>query len=188
MVQDSNYSEPKTTPLANAECYQPVANSVNTAFIFPETLNTSNYAVYDRNASASSYTLTLPTFYDTAGVQCSYVTGEGSITFGTVSGDLPGFVDNTPVVTTGSSTGYLNVSWSASSFLPAATSYDVYYTSGNRLTGTYTVVSNVTSPYTITGLNPNTLYYVRVVPKDSYGQVGYSQAGSAKFIVNLLSI
>ncbi|SPF43467.1 conserved exported hypothetical protein [Candidatus Desulfosporosinus infrequens] len=184
VVQDTNYSESKTTPKTGAECYYPTSNNtnnVNNTFFFPETVNTDSYAVYNRDSSGShSYTLTLPTFTDVNG---NTFTTPGSLSFSTVSGDLPGFLNNTPVVTTGSSSGYLNVSWSASSFSAAATSYDVYYIDstlgGDMLTGSYSGPINTTSTSkTITGLNSGDLYYVRVVPKNSYGKAGYSVAGS----------
>lgn len=174
--QDSNYSD--TTPVTGDECYYPTSDNVsnvNNTFFFPEVVNGNSYACYNRDSSGSySYTLTLPTFTDVNGNTYS---NPGSITFSTVSGDLPGFVNNTPAVTAGTSS--LSVSWSASLFSASASSYDVYYTSGNMLTGTYTLAGNTTTTsYTISGLTSGKKYYVRVVPKNSYGEVGYSLAGS----------
>lgn len=181
VTQDTNYSRAKATPLSGAECYSPVSNSAsgNNAFIFPETVNTDSYAIYNRDSSGShSYTLTLPTFTDVNGHTFS---NPGSITFSTVSGDLPGFL-KAPTVTADANPGQLDVTWSASSFTGSATSYDVYYidsTTGDPLTGQYSVPINTTSTsYNITGLTSGDLYYVRIVPKNSYGEAGYSLTGS----------
>jgi len=175
VVQDSSID---TNAVTGAECYTPHANDAATYFYFPQNGNGSTTTSYNRDYSGSnSYTLTLPSFTD---VDNHTTSNPGSRTFSTVSGDLPGWLDNTPSVSQGVSDGTLDVTWNASLITPTASQFDVYYTDGNKYTGDYIqdIVDSVTGsgPYsiTITGLDNSKSYYVRIVPKNSYGSVGYS--------------
>ncbi|HXH74804.1 MAG TPA: fibronectin type III domain-containing protein [Bacteriovoracaceae bacterium] len=66
--------------------------------------------------------------------------------------------------TTATNATNIQVSWNA---VTGATAYDVLY---GTSTGSYgTTVSNVSSPYTISGLSGNTLYYIVVKARNSVG-------------------
>lgn len=177
VVQDSTID---TSAVSGAECYTPHANDAATYFFFPETGNGNTTTSYNRDSSGSnSYTLTLPSFTD---VDNHTTSNPGSITFSTVSGDLPGWLDNTPTVSSPGA-GQLTVSWTGTVITPTPTSYDVYLwdstSPGNQYTGTYVYIDNTTSTsYTISGLVSGRTYYARIVPKNSYGTVGFSLAGS----------
>lgn len=60
--------------------------------------------------------------------------------------------------TTGISTSSIEVTWNAAA---GASSYDILY---GTVSGTYTTISNVISPYTITGLSSGTNYFIAVMP------------------------
>ena len=78
---------------------------------------------------------------------------------------------------TGATSSSLQVTWSAST---GAVAYDLYY---GTATGTYGApVVGATSPYTITGLSPNTNYYVKIKARNAIG------AGSSLFSVESMQI
>jgi hypothetical protein len=75
------------------------------------------------------------------------------------------------ILTSSPSDGVINLTWSNSQ---NATAYNVTY---GRVSGSYTTtISNVTSPYTITGLTNGVRYYVRVVAVNA--QNGYALSTS----------
>jgi len=182
VVQDSTID---TNAVSGAECYTPHANDAATYFFFPQTGNGSTTTSYNRDYSGSnSYTLTVPSFTD---VDSHTSSNPGSLTFSTVSGDLPGWLDNTPAYVAGDP-DTLTVQWNASTITPVATQFDVYYwnatadPSNTQYNATYTLdnLDSVTGsgPYSITinSLTSGDDYYIRIVPKNSYGTVGYSRA------------
>ncbi len=181
VVQDSTID---TTPTANAECYTPHANAAMTTFFFPETVNGNTNTVYNRAYDAShSYSLTLPSFTDATG---NTFTNPGSISFTTVSDDLPGWLDNIPVVTTGGP-GELDVEWELTDIESNNTtdvvSYNVYYADAtldpDPLTAAYVFYDNTPDlEITIEGLEEDAPYFVRVAPVNAIGEVGFSRAGS----------
>lgn len=62
----------------------------------------------------------------------------------------------------------ITISWNSVS---GATSYNIYYSTSAGVTiGTGTKISNVTSPYTHTGLTNDTTYYYVVTAENSYGE------------------
>jgi fibronectin type 3 domain-containing protein len=66
--------------------------------------------------------------------------------------------------TAGISTSSIEVTWNATA---GASSYDVLY---GTVSGTYTTISNVISPYTVTGLSSGTNYFIAVKARNSLGQ------------------
>ncbi len=154
-----------------AECYTPHYNTARTYFFYPLTANTDDNVCY--NLSSGQYRLTVPSF--TIGAQ-TY--NGATFEFTTTTGDVPGKLTTAPTVATGSQAGYLDVSWSAGTTDPIASNYNVYYSTDkywNFVKANSSVVSSTS--YTITGLTPSQLYYVRITPVNSYGEGGFSLAG-----------
>ncbi|KTE89575.1 hypothetical protein AT727_12130 [Desulfitobacterium hafniense] len=179
VVQDPTINGSAT---ANAECYTPHANAAQNTFFFPETVNGNTNPVYNRADDAShSYSLTLPSFTD---VSSNTFSTPGSLSFTTLSDDLPGWLDNIPTVVAGATPGDLDVSWDYSAIDPFTDTFDVYIADStvyaDPLTATYSLADSgvIGDSTTLTGLVSNRTYYVRVVPINAVGSVGFSWAGS----------
>ena len=185
-----------TTPdsdheVVNIESYPACSNdngentsSHNTTFFYPMSRQGSSATPYNLGAGIQ-YTLDVPSFTGVVGS-----VNPNSFTFTTMNGDLPGWLEGAPTVSIGtSSSGDLNVSWSATALDPnqvgSLTGYHVYvsdeFTSGSgdlgKKYGHYTYVDstdNVTTSYTIPSLDCTKYYYVRIVPYNGYGPTGFS--------------
>jgi fibronectin type 3 domain-containing protein len=72
-------------------------------------------------------------------------------------------ISTVTVTSTAPTSSTLQLTWAAPT---GGQTYDVLY---GTTTGVYTTISNVTSPYTITGLTENTLYYFVVNAKNTIG-------------------
>ncbi len=69
----------------------------------------------------------------------------------------------------------LRVSWAAAASGGTPTGYDLRYKAAGG--DNWTTVANVSSPYTLDGLTPNTVYKVKVRAKNSAGASGWSDKG-----------
>lgn len=187
VVQDSTIDN--NTPVAGGQCYTPHANDAHTFFFFPQTVNTSNYAVYNRFSTSDvvyGYRLTLPNF-----VQSSTKTWTSSdadyaavdqFDFSSLDADLPAWLDNRPTVGSATSST-LTVSWSVTGITNCATTsgYDVYRSTNEWKNFAKINTSLVTgTSYVAEGLASGTKYYFRIVPVNStsYLEAGFSVAGS----------
>jgi hypothetical protein len=81
--------------------------------------------------------------------------------------------------------GQITISWDSVSF---ATSYNIYWSTTTGVSkSTGTKISNVTSPYTHTGLTNGTTYFYVVTAVNSYGESGESSESSVTPATVLLS-
>lgn len=140
----------------------------------------SEYRLYRGSASGGPYTLlagglAVTNYTDstvTNGSSYYYVVRAFNGTESANSNEATGEPLATPTISsiTGTATT-LTVSWSG---ILGASRYDVRW---GTTSGTYTgTTNNVTSPYTITGLSPNTLYYVVVRAWSPLGVISYTSA------------
>ena len=102
------------------------------------------------------------------------IVGTGSFTSGAPIGTAP----SAPTGATATAgNGQVIISWNAVS---GATSYNIYWSTTSGVTkSTGTKISNVTSPYTLTGLTNGTPYYYVVTAVNSYGESAESSQASA---------
>ncbi len=89
----------------------------------------------------------------------------GEIEMEYVYGTVP---STPPNVTATAGDGQITISWDT---VTGATSYNIYWSTSTGVTiSTSTKISNVTSPYTHTGLTNGTTYYYVVTAENSYGE------------------
>ncbi|MDF9409521.1 MULTISPECIES: fibronectin type III domain-containing protein [Pelotomaculum] len=182
--------------VSGAENYKPFANTANTFFFFPETVQGNTNTCYNRDYSAGthSYTLDVPPVTDISGNSWTHAQiTNNQLSFSSLSNDLPAWLDNRPTVDTPTSTT-LTVHWNASGITnsSATEAYDVYYSTNqwtgftklnvSDITGTapFSFVAGDTSDNSAYELSPLTTYYFRVVPKNTTYtlEAGFSAAGS----------
>ncbi|AIQ14340.1 fibronectin type III domain-containing protein [Paenibacillus durus] len=162
-----------STAVSGAESYAKQVNDAHTFFFYPLTAGGTAAFSYDLDPSGThQYMLTLPAFDD---VGTGHFDG-ASITFDTVSSDIPGKLSAAPTVGTVGSTS-VSLTWSGAT---GATSYKVYYSTDpywgfeDHLAGSTTGTS-----YTVNSLSPSTTYYFRVTPVNAGGEAGYSPKATA---------
>lgn len=81
----------------------------------------------------------------------SSLSAEASVTAGTTYASAPA-----GLTASADSASSIRLSWTA---VAGASKYDIYWSTSSGVTTASTKISNVTSPYTHTGLNPSTQYY-----------------------------
>ena len=105
---------------AGAESYAKQVNDAHTFFFYPLTAGGTASVAYDlKNPNSYTYQLNVPSFYDVS----SILSNSASITFDTVSSDIPGKISSAPSVGTVGSTS-VSLTWTG---VGDATSYKVYY-------------------------------------------------------------
>ncbi len=173
-----------TNSVTGAECYYPYANTARNTFFFPETVQGNTYTCYNRaydnvNHTVYNYSLTLPSSFNDGTTNWDTTSWSNkTFTFGSLGYDVVGWLDNRPAASYDEDEEIVTVTWNQSAITPVATQFDVYYTKGNKFSGTYSQVINptISGTYTATFAPPAGTgdYYVRVVPKDANTSAGYS--------------
>lgn len=174
VTQDDTIDE---IAVQGAESYTPVANIPRTAFIFPLVAsNSAEVTTTCYNLSSGSYSLEVPVITD---VDNNSTSASETTSFTTVSNDIAGWLEDAP---TYSNLTYnsVRINWSDGVIEPVADTFDLYKSENMYDNYAKVNVSDITgtSPYyyDVSNLTPETTYYFRVVPKNSYGAAGFSPA------------
>ncbi|PKM76816.1 MAG: hypothetical protein CVU90_10340 [Firmicutes bacterium HGW-Firmicutes-15] len=163
-----------TTAVSGAEAYSARKNDVCTYFFFPMTGNGQTIISY--NLGSGEYRLVIPSFTDNG---ASYA--GSNVDFVTTSGDVPGKLVDAPTVEQGTaSDGQLNISWSTGTTSPVASEYNVYVSEDRYwdFIKKNSTPINTTST-TVTDLDNNKTYFVRITPVNNYGEGGFSLANAS---------
>lgn len=162
------------TAVTDAESYAKQVNDFRTFFFYPMTAGGTASINYNlKNPGSYKYKLIVPEIYDE---YTHHTTGDTSLTFTTVSSDIPGKLSTAPTVGTVGSTS-VSLTWSSAT---NATSYNVYYSTDpywgfeNNFAGNTSGTS-----LTVNSLSPSTTYYFRVTPVNAGGEAGYSPKATA---------
>lgn len=163
----------QVTPLAPPGSLSATPSPGQVALSWPNVTGATSYKVFRSTTSGSGYvqigTPGTNSYTDTGivnGTQYYYVVraNNGADSANSVEATARPIGNFSITSTSSPSSSSITVNWANQT---GATSYDIRY---GTATGSYGApVTGVTSPYTITGLNPNQNYYIVIVAKNTVG-------------------